>query len=127
VSERCLFDYAVIRLVPQVELEEFINVGVIVSCRQRQFLESRIRVNSERLRCFAPNLDLASVNEYLDAIPKTCRGGDDAGEIGRLTQRERFYWLTAQRSTIIQSSPVHTGWTEDPCATLEALFAKIVR
>ena len=127
MSKRCTFDYAVLRLVPRVELEEFFNVGVILSCPTFKFLESRIAVNESLLRCFGPELQLATVNQYLDVIPKICSGDETAGPIARLTQRERFYWLTAQRSTIIQSSPVHTGLTDDPKATLEHLFAKYVR
>ena len=127
MSDRCTFDYAVLRLVPRVELEEFFNVGVILSCPAFKFLESRTSVNESLLRCFDPELQLATVNQYLDVIPKICAGDEQAGPIARLTQRERFYWLTAQRSTIIQSSPVHTGLTDDPKATLEHLFAKYVR
>ena len=127
MSDRCTFDYAVLRLVPRVELEEFFNVGVILSCPAFKFLETRISVNESLLRCFDPELQLATVNQYLDVIPKICAGDEQAGPIARLTQRERFYWLTAQRSTIIQSSPVHTGLTDDAGATLEHLFAKYVR
>lgn len=127
MSDRCTFDYAVLRLVPRVELEEFFNVGVILSCPAFKFLESRIAVNESLLRCFDPELQPATVTQYLDVIPKICAGDEQAGPIARLTQRERFYWLTAQRSTIIQSSPVHTGLTDDPRATLEHLFSKYVR
>ena len=127
MTDRCTFDYAVLRLVPRVELEEFFNVGVILSCPAFKFLESRIAVNESLLRCFDPELQLTTVNQYLDVIPRICAGDEQAGPIARLTQRERFYWLTAQRSTIIQSSPVHTGLTEDPKSTLEHLFSKYVR
>lgn len=127
MSERCTFDYAVLRLVPRVELEEFFNVGVILSCPAFKFLDVRIAVNESLLRCFDPKLSLDEVKQFLDAIPKICAGDESAGPIARLTQRERFYWLTAQRSTIIQSSPVHTGLTEDPAVTLQDLFAKYVR
>jgi hypothetical protein len=127
MTDRCTFDYAVLRLVPRVELEEFFNVGVILSCPAFKFLESRISVNESRLACFDPELQLSTVDHYLSVIPKICAGDEQAGPIARLTQRERFYWLTAQRSTIIQSSPVHTGLTDDPKATLEHLFAKYVR
>ena len=126
MSEPCLFDYAIIRLVPHVELEEFINVGVILSCPKFDFLDCLIGLNDERLSAFAPDLDPAVVRGYLDIIPRICAGDESSGEIAHLTQRERFYWLTAQRSTIIQSSPVHTGLTTDPGETLESLFAKAV-
>jgi hypothetical protein len=125
MSNTCTFDYAVFRLVPRVEREEFFNVGVIVSCPAFKFLESRIYLDEEKLKCFAPDVDVSEVMRFLDVIPKICAGGDDT--IGSLTQRERFYWLTAQRSTIIQSSPVHTGLTEDPRKTLEHLFEKNVK
>ncbi len=127
MTNRCTFDYADLRLVPRVELEEFFNVGVILSCPAFKFLESRVAVNESLLRCFGPELNIDTVNQYLNIIPKICSGDEQAGPIARLTQRERFYWLTAQRSTIIQSSPVHTGLTDDPRATLEHLFSKYVR
>jgi len=127
MSDRCTFDYAVLRLVPRVELEEFFNVGVILSCPAFKFLESRIAVNESLLRCFDPELQPTTVKQFLDVIPKICAGDEQGGPIARLTQRERFYWLTAQRSTIVQSSPVHTGLTADPSATLEHLFSKYVR
>src|SRR5215203_4054008 len=123
----CTFDYATIRLVPRVEREEFFNVGVILSCPEHKFLEARIYLDEEKLKCFAPDTDAASVHRFLDTIPKICAGAADTGVIGKLTQRERFYWLTAQRSTIIQSSPVHTGLTSDAAGMLEHLFEKMVR
>ncbi len=123
----CTFDYAVIRVVPRVEREEFINAGVILSCAGRKFLEARIEPDWERLQAFAPELDREKIERYLAIIPKICQGDPQAGEIGRLTQRERFYWLTAQRSTIIQTSPVHTGFTTDVERTLEHLLERMVR
>jgi hypothetical protein len=125
MSEVCTFDYAIFRLVPRVEREEFFNVGVILSCAAFKFLESRIYLDERKLKCFAPDVDVNEITQFLDVIPKICAGGDDM--IGSLTQRERFYWLTAQRSTIIQSSPVHTGLTENPQKTLEHLFEKNVK
>lgn len=125
MSELCTFDYAIIRLVPRVEREEFFNVGVILSCPTFKFLESRIVLDEHKLKCFAPDANVADVRQFLDVIPKICAGDDSV--IGQLTQRERFYWLTAQRSTIVQSSPVHTGLTSDPGPTLANLFDKIVK
>jgi hypothetical protein len=121
----CTFDYATIRLVPRVEREEFFNVGVILSCPAHKFLGSKIHLDEQKLKCFAPDADAATIRDYLEIIPKICAGDPRAGVIGRLTARERFYWLTAQRSTIIQSSPVHTGLTSDPLKMLEHLFEKI--
>ena len=123
----CTFDYATIRLVPRVEREEFFNVGVILSCPAHKFLEARIFLDEEKLKCFAPDPEAETVRHYLAIIPKICAGAPEAGLVGRLPQRERFYWLTAQRSTIIQSSPVHTGLTGDPAKMLEHLFEKMVR
>jgi hypothetical protein len=123
----CTFDYATIRLVPRVEREEFFNVGVILSCPAHKFLEARIYLDEAKLECFAPGTDAVAIRHYLDIIPKICAGASEAGVIGRLTERERFYWLTAQRSTIIQSSPVHTGLTADAARMLEHLFEKMVR
>lgn len=120
----CTFDYAVVRLVPHVEREEFFNVGVILSCPAHKFLEARIFLDEGKLKCFAPDVEAETIRQYLEIIPKICAG--DAGVIGSLTQRERFYWLTAQRSTIIQSSSVHTGFTAEPKKTLEHLFDKMV-
>jgi hypothetical protein len=124
--ENCLFDYAVIRVVPRVEREEFINVGVILSCPSQKFLETRIELDANRLKAFAPSIEQEIVQNYLDAIPKICAGDKAAGAIGRLPQRARFYWLTAQRSTIIQSSPVHTGFCTDAREMLDHLFDKMV-
>ena len=121
------FDYATIRLVPRVEREEFFNVGVILSCPARKFLDVRIHLNEEKLKCFAPGTEAETIHQYLAVIPKICAGAPEAGIIGRLSPRERFYWLTAQRSTIIQASPVHTGLTGDPQKMLEHLFEKMVR
>lgn len=122
----CTFDYAALRLVPHVEREEFFNVGVILSCPAHKFLEARIFLDEGKLKCFAPDVNAETIRQYLEIIPKICAGSEGAGVIGKLTQRERFYWLTAQRSTIIQSSSVHTGFTAEPRKTLEHLFGKMV-
>jgi len=121
------YDYAVIRVVPRVEREEFVNVGVIVSCPQRDFLECRIEVDEARLLALFPSIDIELVRKHLASIPAICRGGDDAGPIGKLPARERFRWLIAPRSTIIQSSPAHTGRCDDPPKLLEHLMATMVR
>jgi DUF3037 family protein len=126
VPDQFRYDYAVIRVVPKVEREEFINVGVILSCPERSFLEAEIKLNESRLLALDPSLDVAMVKTHLATIPKICRGGDDAGPIGQLSQRERFYWLVAARSTIIQTSPVHTGRCSDPAAALRHLLTTMV-
>ncbi|HXG68854.1 MAG TPA: DUF3037 domain-containing protein [Blastocatellia bacterium] len=121
------YDYAIIRVVPRVEREEFVNVGVIVSCPARGFLEARIELDEQRLRALDPTLDVESIRAHLATIPAICAGGEQAGPIGQLSQRERFHWLTAPRSTIIQTSPAHTGCCKDPAAVLERLLETMVR
>lgn len=125
--ESFAFDYAVIRYVPRVEREEFINVGVILSCPAQKFLEARIELDFQRLKAFAPSVEPETIRRYLDPIPLICAGEKDAGTIGQLPQRGRFYWLTAQRSTIIQTSSVHTGFCRDARQMLECLLDKTVR
>ena len=127
MREACLFDYAIVRVIPRVEREEFINVGVILSCPAQKFLEARIELDAERLKAFAPNANAEQIQTYLDTIPRICAGDASAGTIGRMPQRARFYWLTAQRSTIVQCSPVHTGFSDDARKMLEHLLDKMVR
>jgi hypothetical protein len=103
------FDYAVIRVVPRVEREEFINAGVLVFCLQHRFLEARIHIDEQRLLALWPKLDLYLVRSHLEAFPRICAGDSASGPISQLSQRERFHWLVSPRSTIIQVSPVHTG------------------
>lgn len=126
-KDHCTYDYAIIRVVPRVEREEFINVGVIVSCPEKKFLEARIELDEQRLRAFAPALDIDSIRPHLAAIPAICAGGAQAGPIGNLTQRERFHWLIAPRSTIIQTSPAHTGYCKNPTDVVERLLDTMVR
>lgn len=124
---RCSFDYAVIRVVPRVEREEFINAGVILYCLSQRFLEARIELDRERLLALAPDADLALVEEHLASVPLICAGGKGAGPLGALSQKERFHWLVAPRSTIIQCSPVHSGLCESPEEALEKLLDRMVR
>ena len=127
MPDHSTYDYAVIRVVPRVEREEFVNVGVIVSCPAAGFLECRIEMDEARVRALDPHVDLESLRRHLDTIPVICRGGAEAGAIGKLSPRERFHWLVAARSTIIQMSPAHTGHCTDPPALLEHLVATMVR
>ena len=127
MPDHSTYDYAVIRVVPRVDREEFVNVGVIVSCPAMGFLEARIEVDEPRLLALDPALDLVEVRRHLATIPAICAGGDSAGPIGALPPRERFRWLTSPRSTIIQTSAAHTGRCEDPRALLEHLLATMVR
>ena len=126
MPDKFRYDYAVVRVVPKVDREEFINAGVIVSCPELSFLEARIKLNEARLLALDPNIDVELVRKHLASIPKICVGGDDAGSIGQLPQRQRFHWLVAPRSTIIQTSPVHTGRCGDPAAALEHLVTTMV-
>jgi hypothetical protein len=127
VPDHNTYDYAVIRVVPRVERGEFVNVGVIVSCPAQGFLDARIEVDEARLRSLDPHVDLEAVREHLASIPKICAGGASAGPIGKLTPRERFHWLVAPRSTVIQVSPAHTGRCDDAPALLEHLMDTMVR
>jgi len=121
------YDYAIVRVVPRVDRGEQVNVGVILSCADLDFLDARIEVDEPRLLALDPNLDLQAVRMNLATIPLVCRGGADAGQIGELPARARFRWLVSPRSTIIQPSAVHTGRTSDPGACLEHLLERLVR
>ena len=127
MRDLCTYNYAIIRVVPKVEREEFVNVGVIVSCPAKGFLEARTEVDEQRLRVLDATLDIESVRAHLASFTAICAGGEQAGPIGQLTPRERFHWLTAPRSTIIQTSSVHTGHTCDPDSVLEHLIDSSVR
>ena len=120
------YDYALVRLVPHVERGECINVGIILFCRTRRFLGALIHLDEQRVLALAPHIDLALVCQHLDRIPLICAGGEQAGVIGQLSPSERFHWLVSPRSTIIQTSPVHSGLCSDPAATLERLFKEMV-
>lgn len=124
---RCTYDYAVIRVVPRVEREEFVNAGVIVSCPEKNFLEARVELDESRLLALDPQADLAAIRAHLDTIPRVTKGGPDAGPIGALSARERFHWLVSARSTAIQMSPPHSGRCEDPQVLMEHLMETMVR
>jgi len=126
VAAEYTYDYAIIRIVPRVERGEQINVGVILSCVDVEFLEARIELDTARLLALDPGLDLEAVRAALATIPAVCAGGPGAGPIGELPPRGRFRWLVSPRSTVIQMSPVHTGRTDDPAAALERLLATMV-
>jgi hypothetical protein len=121
------YDHAVVRVVPRVERGEFVNAGVVLSARRGGFLAARFELDAARLRAIDPWVDLDVVRAHLAAFAAVCAGGDAAGPIGRLPARERFHWLTAPRSTIIQTSPVHGGRCESPEAMLERLLDRMVR
>jgi hypothetical protein len=120
---RELFEYALIRVVPRVDRGERINVGVILYCQRRDFLAARVHLDEDRLRALAPGIDLGQVGAALEPWGKACAGDGPSGE---LRLGERFRWLTAPRSTIIQPGPVHNGLTADPAADLDRLLALLV-
>ncbi len=120
------FDYAIVRVVPHVEREEFINVGVILFCRTLRFLGVRIELDAERLAALSSDVDVATLKDCLDLISRICAGGPQAGPLGHLSRAERFHWLVSPRSTTVQVSPVHSGLCTDPQAALDDLFEKMV-
>ncbi len=126
MPERHSYDYAIVRVVPSAERGEFANAGVVLHCLERGFLESRIHIDECRLTTLAPGIDIEHIRHHLEAFPRICAGDPDAGPIARLSRRERFQWLVAPRSTVIQVSPVHTGMCESPQATLDELFRRLV-
>jgi hypothetical protein len=124
---RSSYDYAIVQVVPRVERGEFVNAGVILFCRTRRFLGARIWLDAARIAALAPQLDINELNRYLAIIPLVCAGGADAGPIGALPLAERFHWLVAPRSAMIQTSPVHSGLCDAPEAALNELLEALVR
>jgi hypothetical protein len=120
------YDYAILRVVPSVEREEFVNAGVVLQCPERAFLDCRVYVDEQRLRAQWPGFDPDAIRPHLEAFPRICAGDAHAGPIARLSRRERFQWLAAPRSTIIQVSPVHSGVCESPEAALDEIFRRLV-
>jgi hypothetical protein len=125
-AERDPFQYAVIRIVPRIEREEFLNAGVILFCRTRRFLAVRYELDPERLAALDAGAHADPLREHLDGLVRVADGDPAAGPIAALPQSERFHWLVAPSSTMIQTSPVHSGLCEDPQATLDHLFARLV-
>lgn len=126
MAERTSFDYAVLRIVPRVDREEFLNAGLLMFCLAHKFLDARVHVDAALVRAFAPGLDVDAAWQHLQAFPKICSGDPNAGPVARLTLRQRFHWMTAPRSTIIQVSAVHCGMCDSPSATFEQLFQQLV-
>ena len=124
MQERHLFEYAVIRIMPRVERGEFLNVGVILLCKKENFLQARYEVNPQRLQALCADCDLEELAAHLDALARIAAGDPTAGVIAQLDIAGRFRWLTAQRSTVVQSSKVHPGLCDDPAAMLERLFCE---
>jgi hypothetical protein len=126
MQDKHLFEYAVIRIVPRVEREEFLNVGVIVYCAKQNFLQAKISIDQARIKIFCEELDMQEVKANLNALQRICLGDSNSGPIGQLDIASRFRWLTATRSTVVQSSKVHPGLCNDASGILEKLFEQLV-
>lgn len=126
MPENYLFEYAVIRVVPHVEREEFLNVGIILLCAHQKFLKTKFELNEERLRVLCEKSDFSELRDHITSFERICSGGDDAGPIGKLSMPERFRWLTATRSTVLQTSKVHPGLCPDAGEMLDRLFLQLV-
>jgi hypothetical protein len=126
MAQRAPFQYAVVRVVPKVERGEGFNAGVILFCRPKRFLGARVQLDEALLAHFAPDCDPDVVRRHLELIPRLCAGDPAAGPLAALSQPERFHWLVAPSSTVVQPAEVHTGMTADPDSTLAHLFAALV-
>jgi len=127
MQENQLFEYAIIRVVPKVEREEFLNVGVILLCARQKFLQARIELNEERLLALCSDVEIDTLKKHIHSFELICEGGSKGGTIGTLSLSERFRWLTASRSTILQTSKVHPGLCADANEMLDRLFAQLVQ
>ena len=127
MQENHLFEYAVIRVVPHVEREEFINVGIVLFCAHEKFLQTRFELNEERLKLLCDKLDIEELKGHITSFERICAGGKAAGEIGKLSTAERFRWLTATRSTVLQTSKVHPGLCIDAGEMLTHLYNQLVK
>jgi hypothetical protein len=126
VRAPCGFDYAVLRVVPRVEREEFLNAGVVVWCLAQDYLAARVALDVDRLKALDAAADVEAIRAHLEAVPRICAGDPAAGPVARLPAKERFHWLVSPRSTVLQTSPVHSGTTEAPDQALERLFRTLV-
>ena len=126
MQQNASFDYAVLRVVPRVDRGEFINAAVVVYCREKRYLDVRVHVDEARLKALWPDVDVALVREHLGALERICRGEAGAGPIAQLSESERFHWLTAPRSTILQPGPVHTGVCDGVEGLVERLAGRLL-
>jgi hypothetical protein len=127
MQDKHLFEYAIIRVVPRVEREEFLNVGVILYCADKNFLRTKCELNKEKLSMLCDELDFDDLEKRLYAFEQICEGTEEGGPIGKLPVASRFRWLTAARSTIVQTSHVHPGLCDDPKETLDKLYLELVK
>ena len=126
MQEKYLFEYAVIRIVPKVEREEFCNVVIILYCKDQKFLQTQFTINEARVKCLDEKADIPEIQSYLQAFEKICKGARDGGPIAQLDMPSRFRWLTAQRSTILQTSRVHPGFCTSAQEALIRLHSQLV-
>ncbi|WP_338789904.1 DUF3037 domain-containing protein [Bernardetia sp. Wsw4-3y2] len=126
MQDKFIFKYAILRIVPKVEREEFFNVGVIVFCKRKKFLDIKYNINENKLKAFSCEIEVELLNDYLKAWKLVCQGNSSSGKIGQLELSERFGWLTASRSTIIQSSKTYSGLSSNPNEVLEDIFKEYV-
>ena len=126
MASHCTYDYAVVRVVPDVARGEFLNAGLVLFAKSHHALLSRIALDEERLAALAPDADVAMIRSHLESIERICEGGEAAGPHAELSASQRFHWLTAPRSTVIQLSPVHSGICDDPETEIERLFERLV-
>ena len=126
MPQEYLFEYAVIRVVPRVEREEFLNIGVILYCAKQHFLQAKYLLDENRLINFSSKTDIVELTEHICSMERICLGSNDAGPIVKLDMASRFRWLTATRSTIIQTSKVHPGFCTNAAETLQKLFEQLV-
>ena len=126
MQEKHLYEYAVLRIMPRVEREEFLNVGIVLYCAGKKFLQAKYHIDMPKLAAFCGSCDIPETEEYLEAFVKICKGEGDAGPISKLPAAARFRWLTATRSTIVQTSKVHPGFCDDPQDMLDKLYESLV-
>jgi hypothetical protein len=127
MPEKQLFEYAIIRIVPRVERQEFFNVGVIVYCGAANFLQTKFEINAKKIAAFCEEIDTADLQKRLTVFEQICLADKTAGAIAALPAAARFRWLTAVRSTVVQTSPVHPGFSENLAETLNKLFNSLVK
>ena len=127
MADPCAYDYSVVRVVPDVARGEFLNAGVVLFAKTQHALLSRLELDEERLRALAPDADVDAIRSHLESIERICAGGEAAGPHAHLSASERFHWLTAPRSTVIQLSPVHSGICDDPALEADRLFTRLVK
>ncbi|WP_341226575.1 DUF3037 domain-containing protein [uncultured Arcticibacterium sp.] len=126
MPDKHLYEYAVLKLIPCVDRGESINIGVVLYCKSKRFLDFKYHLDTDRLKAFSKNISLRELQEHLQSFEKICKGTPDSGLIGEQEQASRFRWLTARRSTIIQASEVHPGYCHEPSEAIKKIYTKMV-